>query len=297
MPPPATQIAASRNFEVWRQLRSPFELCSSCVGFHTCKWEAIDTDLAGCLICSAKHQCSVETCTDVVQTEDATVCAITGMCVSTHNLVQNTHTDTAMARPPRLSSVVQRNVHTYIDVRVHVAYLLTSKTCELAHRTEFEKLSAKINSQIGLKCAKISPGETIFDAIEQAVVNMKYTRMVASDFDMPGRLKLVDIASAQLTLTIASCCCYMPSIVRGCDLRTLVYGLLYLMRTGIVVHSVTFLPVLKDLYSCLPTESNLTRFFQFKAKHITEIENRFKFVFRTCSRADMRKMGFHESVM
>ena len=126
---------------------------------------------------------------------------------------------------------------------------------------------------------------------------MKYTRMVASDFDMPGRLKLVDIASAQLTLTIASCCCYMPSIVRGCDLRTLVYGLLYLMRTGIVVHSVTFLPVLKDLYSCLPTESNLTRFFQFKAKHITEIENRFKFVFRTCSRADMRKMGFHEAVM
>jgi len=236
-------------------------------------------------------------CTDVVQTEDATVCAVTGMCVSTQNLVQSTHSDTAMIRPPRLSSVVQRNVYTYTDVKTHVAHLLTSATCERAHRTEFEKLSAKIISQIGLRCGKIARGETIFDAIEQAVVNMKYTRMVSSNFDMAGRLRLVDIASAQLTLTIASCCCYMPTIVRGCDLRTLVYGLLYLMRTGIVVHSVTFLPVIHELYGCLPTESNLTRFFHFKAKHITDIENRFKFVFRTCSRAEMHRMGFHERVV
>ena len=289
-----TSIRGQASFDVWYKLRSPFTLCASCVGFHTCQWETIDTNMAGCTLCSARHVCSIDTCQDVVQTEDALVCSVTGMCVSTQNLVLSAHTDTTMVRGQRVSGVVQRNTFTRIEIAVHVAHLLSSDICHRAHTAELQKLSSKIISQIGVKSTNST---SIFKSIELAVSNMKYTRMVGSDFAKPRRLQLVEQASMQLTLTISSCCCFMPSVVRGCDLRTLVYGLLYLMRTGITVHNVCFLPVLKELEWCLPTESNLTRFFDFKAKHITEIENRFKFMFRTCTRTEMHRMGFHEAVM
>jgi len=288
-----SSLRRQASFDVWYKLRSPFALCASCVGYHTCSWENIDTDMAGCTLCSARHVCCIEHCRDVVQTEDALVCSVTGMCVSTQNLVQSAHTDTAMVRGPRISSVVQRNTFTRPEIAVHVAHLLSSDVCRRAHTAELAKLSAKIVSQM---CVKSVHNASIFQSIELAVSNMKYSRMVASDFNKPRRLQLVEQASAQLTMTICSCCCFMPSVIRGCDLRTMVYGLLYLMRTGITVHNVCFLPVLKELAWCLPTESNLTRFFNFKAKHITEIENRFKFMLRTCTRTEMHRMGFHEAV-
>jgi len=44
----------------------------------------------------------------------------------------------------------------------------------------------------------------------------------------------------------------------------------------------------------LPNESLLPKLFNFKAKHITEVENRFKFMLRTCTAVDIQRMGFRD---
>jgi len=73
----------------WTKLRQLFVLCVSCHESHVCEWEVFDVDQAGCLLCLVIHWCSHESCQDVTQTEDATVCNVTGLCVSTANLVQS----------------------------------------------------------------------------------------------------------------------------------------------------------------------------------------------------------------
>ena len=44
----------------------------------------------------------------------------------------------------------------------------------------------------------------------------------------------------------------------------------------------------------LPNESYLAKIFCFKAKHITEVENRLKFLLRSCTSAEIEKMGFRD---
>jgi len=276
----------------WVALRSPFALSRTCVGFHACEWETFDTGRAGCVLCSTIHNCGVCVCTDVVQTEDAQVCGITGFCITTQNLVHGI-SDSGMCRPLRASSIANRKTYTYVEIETHVKHLLVSQKCVQAHQSEVEKLSSKLNSHINSQYALRTD---IFAAIASSVRGVRCSRWVSSTFDMDTRLRLVSEVSAQLTLTIGSCCAFMPLLVRGCELRTLVYGLVYLMRTGITVHHVCCLPVNPQLEQYLPSEGNLGRFFDFKAKNITDIENRFKYMFRTCGRPKMHRMGFHESV-
>ena len=276
----------------WLALRAPFALSTSCVGYHVCEWETFDIGRAGCVLCSTIHNCGVDVCTDVVQTEDALVCGITGFCITTQNLMHGV-SDNGICRPPRVSSIANRKTYTYTEIETHVKHLLVSHECVQAHQSEVEKLSSKFNSHVNTKFAQLAD---IFAATASAVKSVKCSRWISSTFDMETRLRLVSEVSTQLTLTIGSCCAFMPLLVRGCELRTLVYGLVYLMRTGITVHHVCCLPVNRELEQYLPSEGNLGRFFDFKAKNITDIENRFKYMFRTCGRPRMHRMGFHESV-
>ena len=48
------------------------------------------------------------------------------------------------------------------------------------------------------------------------------------------------------------------------------------------------------LLHLLPNESLLPKLFDFKAKHITEVENRFKYMLRTCNAVDIQRMGFRD---
>ena len=65
-------------------------------GNHICEWEIFDTSYAGCLLCGSIHICNYEDCkrnNTVVETEEAMVCTITGLCL--RNLVEdNIFTDT-----------------------------------------------------------------------------------------------------------------------------------------------------------------------------------------------------------
>ena len=74
------------SVQAWRLLRMPFALPERCRHAHTCEWERIDVDKSGCRLCSHVHVCGYGVCTAVVETTDALVCEITGLCVRPSNI-------------------------------------------------------------------------------------------------------------------------------------------------------------------------------------------------------------------
>ena len=72
----------------WRNLRQPFVLPRASAPYHTCAWERIEIDLYCCTLCSCVHACSESTCQDIVETEDGTVCCLSGIALRTIRFVE-----------------------------------------------------------------------------------------------------------------------------------------------------------------------------------------------------------------
>ena len=60
--------------------------------------------------------------------------------------------------------------------------------------------------------------------------------------------------------------------IRRNDMRVVVFGLLYLMRSGITIHEICVLPAISALHDMLPNESNLLKHHRFRSKFITDTE-------------------------
>ena len=212
----------------WRKLRSPFVLPPASVGFHECQYESFDMGLAGCLLCGRVHRCSQQLCTRLVQIEDATVCEITGCVVHTHNLVANQFDDTAMLRKPGgIGSRAQPFLHD--DVERFVRLLLTSKQSAEAHRLQLDKMTSKMRSLVLAGCAQHA---SFFSLVESSMSRMQSTRVVPHSFNHAQRETLVAVACQHIAFLLASTRSRMPHMLRGLETRTLVFGLLYLMRTA-----------------------------------------------------------------
>ena len=75
------------------------------------------------------------------------------------------------------------------------------------------------------------------------------------------------------------------------DATTMVIGLLYLLRSGLVHKNMTVLPQYRSLAYLLPPE-NYINMFGVKSKIITECENIVKCHLRTLSDADIKDIGY-----
>jgi len=280
----------------WTQLRRPFTLCAG-QGGHVCEWEVFDVDRAGCVVCSAIHRCSHESCRDVTQTEDATVCNVTGLCVSTSNLVQSEYDDNIVNyNGGRVEGHPAAPAETD-DVERYAYELLASARCEASFRHEKLKLSAKLSTNINSLMYKNMSSQThinMVQIVERSMIAMKSSRVTDTEFGRAARCRLAALCARQLALIVAVCEKYMPGKFKKSEMRIIVFGLMYLMRTGVVIEYITVIPRVPILSHLLPVESNLQRFFDFKAKHITEVENKFKFLFRNLDKNKLKSMGFHE---
>jgi len=274
---------------VWHKLRSPFALPPSSVGFHQCEWETFDMGVAGCLLCGSIHDCSRQLCTQLQQIEDATVCEITGCIVHKSNLVANEFDDTAMLRHPSSAGKLQGVLHD--DIQRYVRLLLTSRQSTQAHELELAKMTTKFR---GYMLSGITDTNCVFTCLETSMRRLQSARVLPQFFDLAERETIVNTASQHIAFLIVCTRCRMPHMLRGMDNRTLVFGLLYLMRTGMTAHSVCLMPAIYKLVHLLPNESLLPKLFDFKAKHITEVENRFKYMLRTCTAVDIQRMGFRD---
>jgi hypothetical protein len=104
-----------------------------------------------------------------------------------------------------------------------------------------------------------------------------------SQWDVGYMCKLANQAAVPITrliLFMRTFCSNVPICVRQ---NTIVVGLLYLLRRGVVVHNVTVLPKMTELRAVLPLEQHLVTIFNIRSKIITEAENVIKFNLRNIS--------------
>ena len=108
--------------------------------------------------------------------------------------------------------------------------------------------------------------------------------------------KIADLlAYAKLSINRLVCVCKwkLHMKIKQAEIRNISIGLLYLMKTGIRVHNVCVLPCIEEFHHMLPPESTLIKNHNFKPKHITDVENKFKFFFRDVNMSEFGKLGLH----
>jgi len=272
---------------VWRLLRGPFCLPACSRAYHRCEWQVFDMDLAGCLLCGAIHACRDGAC-PVTETNESECCEITGVCLRPIRLSADAEfMDTTVARHnPKLShNDSDSAVPAY--VRIYVEELLLSSAAREAHRKHVERFQAKMAQSL-----RVCGGASSIDALVEAY-GRTYERtpcMFAFNEDM--RRRLAAWCTAQLQCTIMKFQKQMKLNIKMSFIRDTVFGLMYVMRDGISINHCRIMPRVPILSLLLPAESMLERFFGFKAKMITDVENRCKINFRTNGFSDSDRCNF-----
>jgi len=257
---------------IWRILRGPFILPEHTEKYHQCKWEKVDFDKAGCLVCGAIHKCDAITCKDVSNTGDSLLCNVTG-CVLSKVLVTNEWTDTCL---PVDSSV---KIELNNDIEGYVEELLTSNKAQDCLSCERRKFSDTVESKFAQHV--FSDDDCAANAID-AMTSMiqKIGGRIPVDYDAAARKHVVVTCIRFLNPVVAS--------IQGShcfrsfkyNTRQLVFGLMYLMRTGVYSHSETILPKIVNIEHLLPRECYLRIFFGVSPSVITDTENKLKYLIR-----------------
>jgi len=288
--------------DTWRYLHWPFELCTAARGYHKCEWQVFNADRAGCLKCSSIHRCSPETC-QMVQTEEAMVCEVTGLCVVTKNFVQQQYSECIAYQGEATTSESARIEISH--VRHIVQYILSSEKASQCRLRLTQRLNNLLFHSIQLhSTAPISATTSNTPSVQSNVIEVIEAAIdsVRHRIDMPMSLSPADMsrvvhACTQEICSLISICYYKLHLhIRPSDMRDVVVGLLFLMRTGIYIHGVCVLPRLPRLLNLLPVENMLPKVFDLQCKVVTDIENRFKMHIRQQSRSKLLSVGFGDEV-
>ena len=129
---------------LWKLLRSPFVLPEMCTAIHhQCVWEKIDIDVLGCSLCSSIHICSDQTCKDLIDMEDGSVCALSGCMVRTRRISENEYLDNVMPVDNQTSKrLFDEEVFGEL-MNSAFCNILTSQQAFKAHVLEVAKISDK----------------------------------------------------------------------------------------------------------------------------------------------------------
>lgn len=224
------------------------------------------------------------------------VCEVTGFCIRKDNIVESVFRDEVVSFGGiQAYSGDMRKQDSYCEIEMFVKDLLVSENAIKVNVTERMNYALKISNTIQKKINLQNLKNESYDIIDLVVRSLDIHKEVKKYqiFDIESRKRLCQKCCEQLKITIPICNKYLNMNIKKCDMRTIVYGLIFLMRSGIFIHDICVLPVLSELTQCLPNESNLLKYFGFRSKNITDIENKFKFHLRGVKRSDMQNMGFH----
>jgi hypothetical protein len=258
--------------DIWRILRGPFILPEHTEKYHECQWEKIDYNKAGCLICGAIHKCDSVTCKDVSNTGDSLICSITG-CVLSKVLVTHEWTDTCLPTENKVKNELDNGVEVYVEE------LLMSSIAQESLAREREKFSEILESKF-LQYL-FSESVRVENAIDMMVnIIHKFGARIPPDFDIESRKCVVSTCKrflAPVVATIQNSHCFRSFKYNN---RQLVFGLMYLMRTGVYSHSETILPKIGNMHYLLPRECYLRSLYGVSPSVITDTENKLKFLIR-----------------
>ena len=269
-------------------LRKPFAL-NSCMSVHKCQWELFDVNKAGCKLCGKLHVCEDGKCLDVEKTHDGVVCCVTGVYLRTVNFQENEYEDRVISCVPKkhLYSGDRENDWT-CEVENYVLDLLHSPRSIAAFKLSKQRMLMKILNHIHK-----TTNTNVVTGIETAI-NSHAREVFDMSYNKNERVLLAKRAMKYVLHLIHSCKTKLKIKLKNSEIKIFCFGLLYMMRHGIHTHGIVVLPRLPQLSKILPCESVLQKIFKFKAKHITDVENKFKLILRQMDASSTQMLGFHE---
>jgi len=295
----APQTLRTRSlYRIWHFLRSPFLLPPN-ISAHDCTehFESFDSDLAGCRLCGALHECSNNAC-EMVCTDDAHVCRITGLCLQRrliHEWVPNVgHVEAPPTRHGEQNLAIPR---CYMRANTR-----SNETDSYHNSTMYFRLKPLLDSDLAKACRKqdnIKFAASLRNAMnvalrivrEDGVVNWVRVEEILHTHlrqqRIPARIVSKEVADSILSVAMPAItsllafvrkhCNPIPSCLKNAEISV---GLLYQCRAGIIAHGTVLLPRIPLMSHVLPNELHLTPVFGIRAKTIAEAENAIKFCLR-----------------
>ena len=260
---------------VWRAARGPFRalVCAQ----HA--WERYDTTRAGCLRCGCEHQCAPTTvgssCPLAHLDDGGLCCTITGFCPPVVRYSDNEYVDHFVPREAARSP--DENLHG--EVTEIVEWFLMGSTTRACKREEtvralgrFACTVIKVLKQQKLDSAQAGPGRLpcLPSIIARALHALRPQRIMS-----PSR-ELCDFCAQH----IVKCLLTLKITPLPHKRLNLVVGLLYLMKQGLVIQNIQWLPRTRSLVCCLPHENCLEKTFKLSMKLVCETENEVKLALR-----------------
>lgn len=273
---------------IWRQLRKPFTLPPNSKALHVCRWEFIDIDLVACKICGEEHKCGIE-CENSVETDDGMICEVTGVCVKSHSFATSEYTDTVnvYGTDSSLSTQIEQR---YSYIQQYVNELLLScdarRISELQYKRSIDKYHQDIMRRMKMSMASTSTVSSTICWLD--IIQWGGSLYQTCAFDAPLRQSIALSCIRILQRVICIVTTHLGLRIKDSELRGFVFGLMFLMRSGVCMQGINILPCYTMLKNILPSEAFMTEFRFFRAKYITDTENRFKFVFRQQPKARLQ---------
>lgn len=284
--------------EIWRQLFSPFKIPvrlhdKVCLCWENV-WQGIDIDMAGCKMCGTVHDCQNSGGCMLETDNCSSVCTITGYCVAERVYADTEFTDTVILvsnDSPKPKFVE------YEAVYMHISKILCSEDARQCLEQEKTKVSQKLQYlmyKVMREEKQLCRGvPNLFKVMTLLAAKSQNIRICPCEFDIDKRVPIAKSAAKSVTRLICALHNIYPTMFKLMRVDIIVVGLLYLMRSGLVLHGTTILPCIQDLNRLLPLESYLYPCFQIKCKTITEVENVVKMHIRSLNRTQLSNLGMN----
>lgn len=267
----------------WRNLRQPFVLPRASAPYHTCAWERIEIDLYCCTLCSSVHACSESTCKDIVETEDGTVCCLSGIALRTIRFVEDEFVEHIHLTDFKQAASLFDEETCSSEIEQCVRLLLTSNVTQRLYGKAMLKRMEKLRQSIRTSACMLG-------VCVHFLQELKAQQSLS--FGLAARENMVHVC-------VADCCRVMRTLVHAfgmflkpSDTMNIAAGTLYLMRAGVHVHGLSIVPHHTALKHMLPPEASLDEYFGLRAKSITDAENQIKFCLRKVTRHQLLQAGF-----
>ena len=258
---------------------------------HKCKWEKIDADVAGCVICGKIHACSDGECDEIQNVSDGCICLVTNVYIKSQNLVCDDYSDNIMRYDNKITFVEKPFLRIDHPMDEFVYDLLLSDLTNTSIMAELKRIKSRTQLKVISLLTK-NRNQNFITIFEEATKSLKFTRIPSHKFDVKIRYKTFlfcrNVVKNIVTVLIRE----FPKVFRLHDLRNTVFGVMYLMRSGVVMCNKTYIPKIDFLRAMLPCESSLNA-FKFKSTNITDQENKIKFSLRNLN---PKQINFYKNI-
>lgn len=280
---------------LWRKIRKPFVLPIVAKGHHKCEWEEITSKIYGCKLCGTLHVCGHGEC-ETVEIEDGHVCVISGVVVRTLLMKPELeYFDTVLYTAGEITSDDGAFKAHYENISTYVHEILLSTKSREAHEFSVQKVKMAMTRELTERLNEKDHRGMMLE-MEATFVSQLRRHSIMLFYNEELRKQVAVRCISQLENTIGMCASSFRLNTKIHELRNTVFGLMYLMREGISYGNTCIIPKIPLLGDVLPVESSLMRFFDFKSKYITDIENKCKLFFRTRIIQKKQLMNFHETL-